>query len=130
MPRPARCGAHRPLTLERTNSCPLAERMVIATPGTEGFTCPANAIRRRPLRRARSPRRGSDVLCLSTLGFTNAQLVERTALSINSIKSKIRSCYRRIGVDSRSRAVLRGVDHGMQLDRVGLSEPDIPGSNS
>ena len=70
------------------------------------------------------------MLCLSTLGFTNAQLVERTALSINSIKSKIRSCYRRIGVDSRSRAVLRGVDHGMQLDRVGLSEPDIPGSNS
>ena len=62
--------------------------------------------------------RESEVLCLITQGLTNAQIVERTQLSINSIKSYIRSCYRKIGVDSRSRAVLWGVDHGMQFDRV------------
>jgi DNA-binding NarL/FixJ family response regulator len=72
--------------------------------------------------------RESEVLCLITQGLTNAQIVERTQLSINSIKSYIRSCYRKIGVDSRSRAVLWGVDHGMQLDRVRVLDPDIPGA--
>jgi two-component system, NarL family, response regulator LiaR len=72
--------------------------------------------------------RESEVLCLITQGLTNAQIVERTSLSINSIKSYIRSCYRKIDVDSRSRAVLWGVEHGMQLDRIRVSDPDIPGS--
>ncbi len=72
--------------------------------------------------------RESEVLCLITQGLTNAQIVERTQLSINSIKSYIRSCYRKIGVDSRSRAVLWGVDHGMQLDKVRVQDPDIPGA--
>ena len=74
--------------------------------------------------------RESEVLCLITQGLTNAQIVERTHLSINSIKSYIRSCYRKINVDSRSRAVLWGVDHGMQLDRVRVLDPDIPGARS
>jgi two-component system, NarL family, response regulator LiaR len=72
--------------------------------------------------------RESEVLCLITQGLTNAQIVERTQLSINSIKSYIRSCYRKIGVDSRSRAVLWGVDHGMQFDRVRVPDPEIPGA--
>lgn len=72
--------------------------------------------------------REAEVLCLITQGLTNAQIVERTQLSINSIKSYIRSCYRKINVDSRSRAVLWGVDHGMQFDRVRVQDPDIPGS--
>jgi DNA-binding CsgD family transcriptional regulator len=38
-------------------------------------------------------------------------------LSINSIKSYIRSAYRKIGVTSRSRAILWGIDHGFQPDR-------------
>ena len=70
--------------------------------------------------------RESEVLCLITQGLTNAQIVERTHLSINSIKSYIRSCYRKINVDSRSRAVLWGVDHGMQLDRVRVLDPTSP----
>ena len=74
--------------------------------------------------------RESEVLCLITQGLTNAQIVERTQLSINSIKSYIRSCYRKIGVDSRSRAVLWGVDHGMQFDRVRVADPDVPGARS
>jgi two-component system, NarL family, response regulator LiaR len=72
--------------------------------------------------------RESEVLCLITQGLTNAQIVDRTQLSINSIKSYIRSCYRKIGVDSRSRAVLWGVEHGMQFDRVRVQDPEIPGA--
>ena len=37
-------------------------------------------------------------------------------LSINTIKSYIRSAYRKIGVTNRTQAVLWGVDHGFLPD--------------
>jgi NarL family two-component system response regulator LiaR len=61
--------------------------------------------------------RESEVLSLITQGFSNNDIVDTTMLSINSIKSYIRSAYRKIGVTSRSRAVLWGIDHGFQPDR-------------
>lgn len=56
--------------------------------------------------------RESEVLALITQGKTNAAIAELTFLSINSIKSYIRSAYRKIGVTSRVEAVLWGVEHG------------------
>lgn len=73
--------------------------------------------------------RESEVLALITQGLSNKEILERTGLSINSIKSYIRSCYRKIGVTSRSRAVLWGVDHGFQPDRGRTLGPRIPGAN-
>jgi NarL family two-component system response regulator LiaR len=61
--------------------------------------------------------RESEVLSLITQGFSNNDIVDTTMLSINSIKSYIRSAYRKIGVTSRSRAILWGIDHGFQPDR-------------
>ena len=61
--------------------------------------------------------RESEVLSLITQGLSNNDIVETTMLSINSIKSYIRSAYRKIGVTSRSRAILWGIDHGFQPDR-------------
>jgi two-component system, NarL family, response regulator LiaR len=75
--------------------------------------------------------RESEVLSLITQGYSNNDIVETTMLSINSIKSYIRSCYRKIGVTSRSRAILWGIDHGFQPDRIrqsGSQLPDQPGS--
>jgi NarL family two-component system response regulator LiaR len=75
--------------------------------------------------------RESEVLSLITQGYSNNDIVETTMLSINSIKSYIRSCYRKIGVTSRSRAILWGIEHGFQPDRVrmtGNQLPDQPGS--
>ena len=40
---------------------------------------------------------------------SNAEIAAQTSLSINSIKSYIRSCYRKIDVDSRSMAAGRQV---------------------
>ena len=37
-------------------------------------------------------------------------------LSINTVKTYIRSAYRKIGVTGRSHAILWGVDHGFQPD--------------
>jgi DNA-binding NarL/FixJ family response regulator len=64
--------------------------------------------------------RESEVLSLITQGYSNNDIVDTTMLSINSIKSYIRSAYRKIGVTSRSRAILWGIDHGFQPDRVRL----------
>lgn len=68
--------------------------------------------------------RESEVLCLITQGLSNADIVQRSGLSINSIKSYIRTAYRKIGATSRSQAVLWGVEHGMRPDRVRLTPPN------
>ncbi len=73
--------------------------------------------------------RESEVLALIAQGLSNADIVERTGLSINSIKSYIRSCYRKIDVTSRSRAVLWGLAHGFTPDQVRVRDPHIPGSD-
>jgi NarL family two-component system response regulator LiaR len=69
--------------------------------------------------------RESEVLSLITQGYSNNDIVDTTMLSINSIKSYIRSAYRKIGVTSRSRAILWGIDHGFQPDRVRLSGDEL-----
>jgi len=72
--------------------------------------------------------RESEVLALITQGLPNAEVAERTHLSINSVKTYIRSGYRRIGVTSRTEAVLWGVEHGFRPDRLRVSDPEIPAS--
>lgn len=61
--------------------------------------------------------RESEVLALITQGKSNAEVAALTYLSANSIKTYIRSTYRKIGVSSRSQAVLWGVEHGFKPDR-------------
>lgn len=55
--------------------------------------------------------REGEVLALITQGKTNAEIAGLVYLSANSIKSYIRSAYRKIGVNTRVEAVLWGVDH-------------------
>jgi DNA-binding NarL/FixJ family response regulator len=60
--------------------------------------------------------RESEVLALITQGKSNAEVARMTYLSPNSVKSYIRSTYRKIGVKSRTQAVLWGIDHGFKPD--------------
>jgi len=60
--------------------------------------------------------REAEVLALITQGKSNAELAELMFLSINTIKSYIRSAYRKIGVTTRAQAVLWGADHGFRPD--------------
>ena len=60
--------------------------------------------------------RESEVLALITQGRSNAEVAALTYLSPNTVKSYIRSIYRKIDVDSRTRAVLWGVQHGFTPD--------------
>lgn len=60
--------------------------------------------------------RESEILALITQGKTNSEIAEIVYLSMNTIKSYVRSAYRKIGVSNRVEAVLWGVDHGFKPD--------------
>jgi DNA-binding NarL/FixJ family response regulator len=57
-------------------------------------------------------RRESDVLQLVVHGRSNQEIAETLFLSINSVKSYIRSGYRKIDANSRSQAAIWGIQHG------------------
>lgn len=60
--------------------------------------------------------REAEVLALITQGKSNADVARLTYLSPNTVKSYIRTIYRKLGVGSRTQAVLWGVDHGFTPD--------------
>ncbi len=64
-----------------------------------------------------SPRE-AEVLALICQGLSNEEIADRAYLSNNTVKTYVRTLYRKIGVDSRTRAVLWGVDHGFRPDHV------------
>ena len=60
--------------------------------------------------------RESEILALITQGKSNAEVAKLTYLSPNTVKSYIRTIYRKIDVASRTQAVLWGVRHGFTPD--------------
>jgi DNA-binding NarL/FixJ family response regulator len=60
--------------------------------------------------------REAEVLALITQGMSNADIARLTYLSPNTVKSYIRTIYRKLGVGSRTKAVLWGVGHGFTPD--------------
>jgi DNA-binding NarL/FixJ family response regulator len=60
--------------------------------------------------------RESEILALITQGKSNAEVASLTYLSANTVKSYIRSVYRKIGATSRTQAVLWGVRNGFSPD--------------
>lgn len=77
--------------------------------------------------------REAEVLSLITTGLSNADIAMHMSLSPNSIKSYIRSCYRKIDATTRSQAVLWGVSHGMrtvQPDQAGARIVSPPAAHN
>lgn len=64
-----------------------------------------------------SPRE-AEVVALITQGLSNQQIADRIFLGINTIKTYIRTAYRKMGVSSRSQAVLWGVQNGFEPDTL------------
>ena len=60
--------------------------------------------------------REAEVLALVTQGKTNIEIAAVMYLSINTVKTYIRSAYHKIGVTTRAHAMLWGIKHGFQPD--------------
>ncbi|MFG6491491.1 DNA-binding response regulator [Microbacterium sp. P03] len=60
--------------------------------------------------------RESEILALITQGKSNSEVAQLTYLSPNTVKSYIRSVYRKIGASSRTQAVLYGIKNGFAPD--------------
>jgi len=71
-----------------------------------------------------SPRE-AEVLALITHGLTNREIAERVFISPNTVKTYVRSAYRKIGVERRSQALLWGVDNGFKPDTLRTIDPAL-----
>ena len=81
--------------------------------GEDGLTWPGQVLGLSP--------REAEMLTFITRGHTNEEIVARSHLSINTVKTYIRNAYRKIGVQTRSQAVAWGYRHGFQsTDDTGL----------
>ena len=65
-----------------------------------------------PGKEAGLSRRESEVLGLIVQGRTNQEIAAECFLSVNSIKTYIRSAYRKIGITHRAQAVAWGMQNG------------------
>jgi two-component system, NarL family, response regulator LiaR len=68
--------------------------------------------------------REAEVIAMITQGLSNEEIAARAYMSINTVKTYIRTAYRKIGVNSRTRAVLWGIDHGFRPDNIAAKAPD------
>lgn len=64
-----------------------------------------------------SPRE-AEVLALLCQGLSNQDIADRAYLGVNTVKTYLRTLFRKIGVESRTQAVLWGIDHGFRPDQV------------
>ncbi|MDO5735822.1 MAG: response regulator transcription factor [Propionibacteriaceae bacterium] len=92
------------------------EVIVSATRSPEDHEDPSSETGDWPGQTAGLSARESEVLSLITQGYTNNDIAVRSYLSINSVKSYIRSAYRKIGVERRSQAVRWGMENGLLPD--------------
>ena len=83
--------------------------------------------------------REAEVLALITQGYDNEAIARRLYLSPNTVKTRIRKMYRRLGFENRVQAAVWGVKHGFETDsgassttrsevlsRVGVQSDDHP----
>ncbi len=63
------------------------------------------------------------VLQLIASGYSNREICDELYLSINSVKTYVRSAYRRIGIESRAQAILWGIRNGLGRPRRPVRHP-------
>ena len=67
-----------------------------------------------------------EVLALITRGRTNQEIADGIYISINSVKTYVRTAYRKIGATRRAQAVSWGVQHGLDVETASVLELAAP----
>ena len=112
------CGAHGHLskTLSGDELVAKVERIHGARDRSSGF--PEDRHCHPGLRLAGLTPRELEVVGLITRGLTNQEIADRAYISINSVKTYVRTAYRKIGATRRSQAVRWGMEHDFAPDRA------------
>ena len=71
-----------------------------------------------------SPRE-AEIMALITQGLSNQEIADRVFLSINTVKTYVRSAYRKVGIERRAQAVVWGVDNGFKPDTLRTLDPAL-----
>lgn len=69
--------------------------------------------------------REAEIIALITQGLTNDQIAGRVFLGVNTIKTHIRTAYRKMGVTNRAQAVVWGVENGFKPDILRTLDPAL-----
>jgi DNA-binding NarL/FixJ family response regulator len=80
---------------------------------THPFREPAPALPRLDTDPSELSARERDVLELVASGLSNQEIAESLYVSNNTVKTYIRTAYRKIGAERRSQAVLWAIQHGL-----------------
>ena len=78
-----------------------------------------------PGRAAGLTSREAEIIALITQGLSNQAIADRIYLSVNTIKTGIRMAYRKMGVQTRSQAVIWGVENGFKPDTLRTVDPTL-----
>jgi NarL family two-component system response regulator LiaR len=78
-----------------------------------------------PGRSAGLSSREAEMLALISQGLTNEEVAARAFITMNTVKTYIRSTYRKINVTSRSQAVLWAVENGFKPDTLRTVDPAL-----
>jgi two-component system, NarL family, response regulator LiaR len=78
-----------------------------------------------PGRQAGLTPREAEIIALITQGLSNQEIADRSYLSINSVKTYIRTAYRKIDVAKRTQAVLWAIDNGFRPDTLRTIDPAL-----
>lgn len=79
-------------------------------------------VRRWPGQAMHLTEKEADVLALITQGHDNRSIAELLYISPNTLKTRIRGLYRKLGVDNRVQAALWGVENGFLPEESGGQE--------
>ena len=71
-----------------------------------------------------SPRE-AEVIALITQGLSNQEIADRAFLAINTVKTSIRSAYRKIGVERRTQALMWALENGFKPDTLRTIDPAL-----
>lgn len=82
-----------------------------------GFEPPGlESVRSWPGKAEGLPEREAEVLGLVVQGYDNDAIAERLYISVNTVKTRLRNLYRRMGFQNRVEAAVWGVHHGFETD--------------